>query len=112
MLNKIRYLLRKNRRRYMEKNDVTMEEFKKMQKEGATILDVRSPQEYEEGHIQGAILIPEYELIAKADKELKDKNKIIVIYCSTGNRSKKAQRKLEKRGYINVYNLYNGLQNY
>lgn len=112
MLNKFRYILKKNRYRFMEKNDVTMEELEKMQKKGAIILDVRSPQEYKEGHIKDALLIPEYELMVKYEKELRNKEQPIVVYCSSGRRSKKAQKELEKLGYSNVYNLYNGFQNY
>ncbi len=112
MLNKLRYILKRNRYRFMEKNDVTMEELEKMQKKGAIILDVRSPQEYKEGHIKDALLIPEYELMVKYEKELRNKEQPIVVYCSSGRRSKKAQKELEKLGYNNVYNLYNGFQNY
>lgn len=102
----------KRKQRLIEKNDINIEELKRLQNMGAIVLDVRSPQEYEEGHIEGAMLIPEYELGKKYNKELKDKNEVIVIYCSSGIRSKKAQKYLEKKGYINVYNLYNGLENY
>lgn len=112
MLNKFKYILKRNNYRTMEKRDITIEELKKMQSNGAIVLDVRSPQEYKEGHIKNAILIPEYELQAKYDKELKDKEKTIVVYCSSGKRSKKAQKKLQKLGYNNVYNLYDGFQNY
>lgn len=64
----------------------------------------------EEGHINGAILIPEYELKRDADKFLTNKEEVIVVYCSTGTRSKKAQKELKEKGYKNVYNLYNGLE--
>ena len=87
-----------------------MEQLKTKVKDGAILIDVRSPQEYKEGHIEGSVLIPEYELKTKVE-ELPNKEDTIIIYCSSGIRSKKAQRKLQKMGYINVYNLYGGLDN-
>lgn len=96
----------------MDENDIGLEELKQLQKEGAVIIDVRSPQEYREGHIDGAISIPEYDIKKEAEKRIINKNKDIVVYCSSGGRSKKAQKQLKKLGYNQVYNLYNGLTNY
>lgn len=112
MLNKIKYLLNIKWKRSIEKNDINMEELKRLVANGAILLDVRSPQEYKEGHLEGAISIPEYELKSRSKNELQDKNINIIIYCSSGSRSKKAKKILEKMGYHNVYNLYNGIQNY
>lgn len=112
MLNKLRYILGKKINRSMEKNDITQEELKKKVLENAILIDVRSPQEYQEGHLEGAISIPEYELTKRSEKKLKNKNEEIIVYCATGLRSKKAQKRLKKLGYTNVYNLYNGFQNY
>lgn len=112
MLNKLQYVFNVKWKRSMEKNDINMEELKKLVSNGAILLDVRSPQEYREGHLEGAISIPEYELKSRFKNELQDKNVNIIIYCSSGSRSKRAQKKLEKLGYHNVYNLYNGIQNY
>lgn len=99
-------------KRSMEKNDINMEELQKLVSSGAILLDVRSPQEYKEGHLEGAISMPEYELKSRCKKELQDKNVKIIMYCSTGSRSKRAKKILEKMGYTNIYNLYNGIQNY
>ena len=96
----------------MDENDIGLEELKQLQKEGAVIIDVRSPQEYREGHIDGAISIPEYDIKKEAEKRIINKNKDIVVYCSSGGRSKKVQKQLKKLGYNQVYNLYNGLTNY
>ena len=73
------------------------------------LLDVRSKQEYEEGHIQGAINIPDYEIVRRVEKEIPKKNQSIVLYCQYGSRSKDAYIKMKKMGYTNVYNLYGGL---
>ena len=107
MLNKFRYILNKSLSyRTMDKEDITKEEMENMAKQGAIILDVRSPQEYDEGHVDGAILIPEYELKKSVNEKLKDKNQAIVVYCASGQRSKKACMELRKKGYKNVYNLF------
>lgn len=66
------------------------------------ILDVRTDEEYSEGHIPGAMLIPDYEIAEKAESLLKDKNQLILVYCRSGNRSKGASEALAKLGYTNV----------
>ena len=92
-------------KRSIDKIDINKMESDKLLNEGAILVDVRSPQEYKEGHLEGAILIPEYELLYKHKIKFKDKDEIIILYCSNGLRSKKAQKKLKKLGYKNVYNL-------
>ena len=74
------------------------------------ILDVRSPQEYNEGHIIGAINIPEYEISTKVNNIIQDKNTKIIVYCASGSRSKKAIKTLKKLGFVNLYNLENGIE--
>ena len=85
MFNRLRHRLRRNFYRAMENNDVTLEQLKQMQNEGATIIDVRSPLEYKEGHIQGAISLPEYEIRKNINKYIKNQNEKIVLYCQTGH---------------------------
>lgn len=67
-----------------------------------TVLDVRTPEEFSQGHIPGAILIPDYELAKRAEKKLPDKNALILVYCRSGNRSRQAANTLLKLGYTNV----------
>ena len=69
---------------------------------GYIIIDARTQPEYDEGHIAGAILIPEYEIADRAEKELPDKNQLILVYCRSGRRSKIAAEELVKLGYTNV----------
>ena len=69
---------------------------------GYIIIDARTQSEYDEGHIPGAILIPEYEIADRAEKELPDKNQLILVYCRSGRRSKIAAEELVKFGYTNV----------
>lgn len=66
------------------------------------ILDSRTQEEFDEGHIEGAILIPEYEIAARAEKELPNKNQLILVYCRSGRRSKIAAQALADSGYTNV----------
>ena len=66
------------------------------------IIDARTEEEYAEGHIEGAILIPEYEIARRAENELPDKDALILVYCRSGRRSKIASEELVKLGYTNV----------
>ena len=66
------------------------------------ILDTREQYEFDEGHIKGAILIPYTEIESKAEQMLPDKNKLILVYCRSGRRSKIAAESLAKLGYTNV----------
>ena len=66
------------------------------------IIDARTEEEFAEGHIENAILIPEYEIANRAKKELPDKEQLILVYCRSGRRSKIASEELVKLGYINV----------
>ena len=69
---------------------------------GYIIIDARTQEEYEQGHIPGAVLIPEYEIADRAEKELPDKAQLILVYCRSGRRSKIAAEELVKLGYTNV----------
>lgn len=110
MLHKLRYLLNRNRC-YCE-TEITKRQLEKMLEQGSILLDVRSPQEFEEGHLEKAISLPEYEIEEKANDILPNKQQHIIVYCSTGHRSQKAKKTLQKLGYQKVYDLCNGLENY
>lgn len=66
------------------------------------ILDTRTEEEFAEGHIKNAVLIPHDEIVDRAEKELTDKEQLILVYCRSGNRSKKASQNLAELGYTNV----------
>ena len=66
------------------------------------ILDTRTREEYDEGHIPGAILIPHDEILQKAESLLTDKDQLILVYCRSGRRSKLAAEDLLKLGYTNI----------
>ena len=69
---------------------------------GYIIIDARPREEYDQGYIPGAILIPEYEIATRAERELNDKDQLILVYCRSGRRSKIAAEELVKLGYTNV----------
>ena len=66
------------------------------------IIDARTEEEFAEEHIENAILIPEYEIKDRAEKEMPDKEQLILVYCRSGRRSKIASEELVKLGYTNV----------
>lgn len=66
------------------------------------ILDTRTQAEYDESHIPGAILLPDYEVAEKAQSVLLDKEQLILVYCRSGRRSKIASQILADLGYSNV----------
>ncbi len=71
--------------------------------DGHVIVDVRRQDEYDAGHIPGAILIPNESIGNERPEELPDPDQVILIYCRSGNRSKQAAQKLADMGYTNVY---------
>ena len=83
---------------------ITPEEAKKIMDSGEEhiILDTREEDEFDEGHITNAILIPYTEIENKAEEMLPDKDKLILVYCRSGRRSKIAAENLVKLGYTNV----------
>ena len=83
---------------------ITPEEAKKIMDSGEEhiILDTREQDEFDEGHIPGAILIPYTEIENKAEEMITDKDKLILVYCRSGRRSKIAAESLAKLGYTNV----------
>ena len=69
---------------------------------GYIILDVRAQEEYDQGHIPGAIVIPHEEIEEKAEDTLADKDQLILVYCRSGRRSKIAAHALVELGYTNI----------
>ncbi len=65
-----------------------------------TLVDVRDPKEFSEGHIPGAINIPVKAFAA--DSEILDKEKLVIVYCNSGGRSYNAFRKLQKLAYTKI----------
>ena len=73
--------------------------------EDVIILDVRTPEEYNSGHIENAVLLPVTEISDKAEKVLPNKDAKILVYCRSGNRSATAAKDLINMGYTNVFDF-------
>mgnify|MGYP003293715929 CR=1 FL=1 len=84
--------------------NITAQEAKELMdtQTGYIILDTRTQEEYEQGHIPGAILIPYDEVLEKAEGILTEKDQLILVYCRSGRRSKIAADDLVKLGYTNI----------
>ena len=91
MVNSYQQIDQETAKQMMEKDD------------GHVVVDVRTREEYDAGHIPGAILIPNENIGTEPPEELPDRNQIILIYCRSGNRSKQAAQKLFDMGYTNIY---------
>ena len=77
------------------------------------LFDVRTMEEYNNGHLKGSVNIDFYEqeLFNKFFKKV-EKSKPIYIYCRSGNRSKKSSEKLQELGFVKVYDLEGGYKNW
>lgn len=84
--------------------NITAEEAKRIMdnEEGYIILDVRTQEEYDQGHIPGAIVISHEKIAEKAEDVLTDKDQLILVYCRSGRRSKLAAEALVELGYTNI----------
>lgn len=84
---------------------ITQKKAKEMMQaeDGHIIVDVRRQDEYDSGHIPGAILIPNESIGTEQPKELPDLDQVILIYCRSGRRSKEASQKLADIGYTHIY---------
>ena len=87
----------------LDKTDFTREEATEIyERTNALLIDVRTPEEYRENHIEGAVNIPVYE-IDNIKNEIIDPNKVILVYCKTGKRNKIVKQILIQNGYKNVH---------
>ena len=91
MMNGYKQIDQEMAKQMMEKND------------GHVVVDVRRQDEYDAGHIPGAILIPNESIGSDPPETLPDYSQIILIYCRSGNRSKQAAQKLAGMGYTNIF---------
>ena len=88
----------------MTYEQITQEEAKRIMdtRTDYVLLDTRTDEEFAQGHIEGAIMIPEYEITEKAESVIPDKDTLILVYCRSGRRSKIASMLLVELGYTNV----------
>ena len=69
------------------------------------VIDVRTVQEWDKGHLEGAVLIPYDQIGERIDAVVKDKLQRVYVYCRTGHRASIAKEALEKMGYKDIINL-------
>lgn len=84
---------------------ISAEDAKEMMVEGNIILDVRTEMEYNEEHIENALLLPVDQIQEGELDLLPDKDQIILVYCRSGNRSRMASEALIEAGYTKVYDF-------
>lgn len=84
---------------------IDVDKAKEMMIEGNIILDVRTKAEYDEQHIENALLLPVDDIQKGVFDLLPDKDQIILVYCRSGNRSKTASEALIEAGYTKVYDF-------
>ena len=79
---------------------------------GTIVLDVREQEEYDQGHIPGAVLLPVGEITQEsASAAVPEKDTVVLVYCRSGNRSKAAAGELAQLGYTQVYE-FGGIQDW
>ena len=91
--------------------DISVEQAKQMiDNNEVFLLDVRTQEEFDDGYIEGAILIPDYELASRLSEVPEDAK--ILVYCRTGRRSVTASNILVDAGYTDVYNMLGGINDW
>lgn len=95
-----------------EYKKITSDEAKKMMEtQKVIVVDVRTLEEYTEGHIPNAISVPLETIENEAEAKLKNKDDLILVYCRSGRRSREAALKLIEKGYTNVID-FGGIQDW
>ncbi len=84
---------------------VSSERSRQFLQEGALVVDVRNPGEFNSGHLPAAINIPLGDLSTEAPRRFPDKNRVLLLHCLSGGRSAIAKGQLKRMGYRNVFNL-------
>jgi len=91
-------------------NELSVSEFSnKVAEAGVVTLDVRTPGEFNEGHIEGALLVDFQSGNFENEIASLDKSKTYAVYCRSGNRSGQAVKVMSEAGFTNIYNLNGGV---
>jgi phage shock protein E len=91
---------------YMKRaGQISSKEAQEYLRNGAMVIDVRSMNEFESGHLMQAYNMPLDRIEVLAPSTVKDRNKVLLLHCATGVRSNMAKKRLEGIGYKNVFNL-------
>ena len=110
IFSKIKRNKNQNMREITNIKQITYEELVERVKAGGILLDVRTKQEFMEGHLNGAIVIPYYEISKRIENIVPNKEQEIIVYCKSGARGITAVQILNKLGYKNVCNLNGGME--
>ena len=89
----------------LEYKKITSIEAQSMMSDDVIILDVRTQEEYDGGHILNAVVLPHDEIREKAESVIGSKDRTVLIYCRSGRRSEIASRELIDMGYSNVFDF-------
>ena len=81
------------------------EAYEMMASQEVVVVDVRTQEEYDGGHIENAVLVPNESIVSEMPEALPDKDATLLIYCRSGRRSKEAAQKLLSLGYQSVYDF-------
>lgn len=84
---------------------INREQVRAWQEKGAVVIDVRTPEEYQSGHLAGTTNIPLAEIEGRIASVAPDKSKPVLVHCQSGGRSSKAEALLKKQGYTDAHNL-------
>lgn len=84
----------------------------KEKSQNQTIIDIRTPQEYRQGHLKNAVNINLFDRAFLEEIDKLDKSKPVFIYCRTGNRTSSASKKMLNLGFQQVYDLKGGISNW
>ena len=98
-----------NNREIASLKQIKYEDLLEKVKAGAILLDVRTKQEFLEEHLNGAIVIPYYDISKNIKIMVPNKEQEIIVYCKSGSRGITAVQILNKLGYMNVWNLKGGM---
>ena len=89
----------------IKSGQISVEEARNHLKNGALVIDVRTPEEFRAGHLAQASNIPLDEITTAVPRQVKDRNQILLLHCASGMRSGMAQKQLRSLGYLRVFNL-------
>lgn len=90
-------------------HNVSVSEFQKFESlSKKTLLDVRTPQEFDKGHVEGARNIDYFSKSFKSELDKLDKSIPVYVYCRSGGRSAKAMQIMKEMGFVTIYNLQGG----
>jgi rhodanese-related sulfurtransferase len=102
-------LVFESRIRKLAAASVSSQELIRLMNQGALVLDIRKPEEFAQGHVNGAKHLPSDQIVNAADQFKRFKEKPVVVYCDSGSLAAAAVRQLAQQGFTRAFNLRGGL---